>query len=250
MLFSCTGLEGHFRPMLPLAHALSHAGHEVAFATAAGWSRASPPRDSAPCLPGSRTPKFYELHGPRGHSDHRSVTPMQRREIVVPASGSERPRAGEVRRSCWRSRDRGDPTRSCTRARDLAAPLVAAMLGVPPVNHSFGSLVPLLGARGCASEMVAPMWLSQRARSGAVRRLVHRAVRRHLPAGPGLGGTADRADRRCGRASRSRRIRRTGSGRWARRWSTSRSGRSSTILRSTGRCSTASPRSTVGRRRS
>ena len=30
-------LEGHFRPLLPLAHALAARGHELAFAAAPAW---------------------------------------------------------------------------------------------------------------------------------------------------------------------------------------------------------------------
>ena len=37
VLFSTTPLDGHFRPLLPLARALRARGHELAFATAASW---------------------------------------------------------------------------------------------------------------------------------------------------------------------------------------------------------------------
>ena len=37
VLFSTTPLDGHFRPLLPLARALRARGHEIAFATAASW---------------------------------------------------------------------------------------------------------------------------------------------------------------------------------------------------------------------
>src|SRR5688500_14877365 len=37
VLMSCIPSEGHFRPLLPLAHALAERGHDVAFAAAAAW---------------------------------------------------------------------------------------------------------------------------------------------------------------------------------------------------------------------
>jgi len=37
ILFSTTPLDGHFRPLLPLARALHAGGHELAFATEASW---------------------------------------------------------------------------------------------------------------------------------------------------------------------------------------------------------------------
>src|SRR6188474_3087722 len=37
VLFSTTPLDGHFRPLLPLARALRDRGHEIAFTTAGSW---------------------------------------------------------------------------------------------------------------------------------------------------------------------------------------------------------------------
>ena len=37
VLFGTTPLEGHFRPLVPLARALEARGHEVAFATHRSW---------------------------------------------------------------------------------------------------------------------------------------------------------------------------------------------------------------------
>ena len=37
LLFCTTPLDGHFRPLLPLARSLAARGHDVAFATAASW---------------------------------------------------------------------------------------------------------------------------------------------------------------------------------------------------------------------
>ncbi len=37
VLFSCMPWEGHFRPLVPLAHALAARGHDVAFAAASVW---------------------------------------------------------------------------------------------------------------------------------------------------------------------------------------------------------------------
>ena len=155
MLFSCVPTEGHFRPMLPLARALVAAGHEVAFATAAGWE----PHVAAEgftTLPAGISNTEATVRMGRDGSDLAGVTPRQRREIVFPRRfGRAHAMAKwsgllEIARS-W------GPDAIVYESADLASPLVAAVLGVPAVNHSFGSLVPL-SVLELASDMVAPMW--------------------------------------------------------------------------------------------
>lgn len=158
VLFSCVSLEGHFRPLLPLARALAAAGHEVTFATgadreqqvlAAGFSHAS----AGPAERESREPAaairrslesipvearrrfgfsriFALVHAPPKLPDLLELVRARRVDAIVHDSA------------------------------DLAAPIAAAALGLPSVNHSFGAMVPL-SVLEHAAELVEPLWRDQ-----------------------------------------------------------------------------------------
>ena len=192
MLFSCVPAEGHFRPMLPLARALAAAGHEVVFATSADWE----PHVAAEgftTLPAGISNAEATLRMGREGRELTNVTPLQRRAIVFPrrfAGAHASAKASELLEiaSSW------GPDAIVYESADLASPMVGAVFGTPAVNHSFGSLVPLsvLEISGMWSRRCGGPTASGR----AVRRLVHRSVRRHLPACPGPGRAAGRANPR------------------------------------------------------
>lgn len=155
VLFSCNPLEGHFRPLVPLAHALAARGHDIAFASAAAWepraeeegfpllaaglsedegrARFAPYREEIFQLPGEirRPHQFSTLFG----------------MIHAPA---KLPEVLGVARS-WRAD--AIVHDSC----DLAAPIAFASLGLPSVNHSFGAMIPF-AALEAAREYVDPLW--------------------------------------------------------------------------------------------
>src|SRR5687768_17196795 len=134
--------EGHFRPLVPLAHALAARGHDVAFATAAAWE----PRvaeERFPVLPaGLSQDEGNELFAPFREKIFRLPGEVRRphhfstlfARIHAPA---KLPELIGVARSWGADAIVYD---SC----DLAAPLAAASLGLPSVNHSFGGMVPLV----------------------------------------------------------------------------------------------------------
>ena len=147
--------EGHFRPLVPLAHALSVRGHDVAFAAAAAWaSRAE--EEGFPLLPAGMT---REEGGAVFEAYRESVfalPPEERRTqqfsklfgmIHAPA---KLPEVLGVARA-WR------PDAIVHDSCDLAAPIAAASLGLPWVNHSFGAMIPL-AALEAAREYVEPLW--------------------------------------------------------------------------------------------
>ena len=172
ILFSCMPWEGHFRPLVPLAHALVARGHDVAFASAEAWkpraeeegfpllaaglSEAEGRRRIAPLWdeilelpPDVRRPQafstiFARIHAPEKLPDVVDVARSWRAEAIV--------------------------FDSC----DLAAPIGAASLGIPSVNHSFGVMVPL-AALAAAREHLEPLWrgegLEPDAHGGAFRGL-------------------------------------------------------------------------------
>lgn len=158
VLFSTNPQDGHFRPLLPLARALAASGHDVAVATNADWHphveaeglaavAAGRPhaeaaaylaqfRESISALPlGERRPHLFT------HLFAEFQPPRKLPELVEAA------RAWGADAIVWES---------C----DLAAPLAAAMLGLPAVNHSFGAMVTFASLeRGARA--VAPLWREQ-----------------------------------------------------------------------------------------
>lgn len=158
VLFSCTASEGHFRPLLPLAQALRARGHDVAFASAAAWrprtdeegflllgaglseeegrARMARFREKIFALPAeTRRPQqfstlFGRIHAPAKLPELLRVARSFRAEAIVHESG------------------------------DLAAPIAAASLGIPSVNHSFGAMIPF-DCLEAAREYVEPLWRSE-----------------------------------------------------------------------------------------
>ena len=156
VLFSCVGSYGHFFPLVPLARAMARAGHDVAFATAGSLA---PQVESA----------GFELR-PTGLSQEQrtnefrpfregteALAPGQRRpavfvamfaRIAAPANLPDLKRAAES----WK------PDVLVHDTAELAAPIVAASLGLPSVNHGFGRLVPL-EILAQAGEVIRPLWV-------------------------------------------------------------------------------------------
>src|SRR5215213_4349252 len=141
VLMSCIPSEGHFRPLLPLAHALADRGHDVAFAAAAAWeprveeagypllaagiseqearTQLTEPFERISALPPeSRRPEAFTTIFALTHA------PQKLPELLAAAQS-------------WR------PDVIVYDSADLAPPVVAKVLGLPSVNHSFGAMIPL-----------------------------------------------------------------------------------------------------------
>ena len=240
LLFSCVSLEGHFRPLLPLARALvtarargdvrDRSGREerplaVGFAhIAAGLTeheaRAARRRGRAEVasLPVARARRPFGFAGSSGSSMPRAKLRGLLELAALAAGGRDRPRE----RAIWRPRSRRG-------------------VGLPSVNHSFGAMVPL-SILVLAAELVEPLWrgagLEPEPYAGAFRGLF-----------VDISPPCFTWERPVGKSIRLRPVepepasRRRGSRSSDGHSSTSRSARSSTSRRSSGRSSTASPSS-------
>ena len=99
--------------------------------------------------------KIFELP-----PEPRRPRPVQRRSSALSHAPQKLPSSCAVARS-W------EADAIVCDSGDLAAPIVAAALGIPSVNHSFGAMIPL-AALERAEDVVAPLW---EGRAGARRRM-------------------------------------------------------------------------------
>lgn len=156
VLFSTTPLDGHFRPLLPLAHALRARGHEVAFATAASW-HGHVEAEGFPALAAGASHKVAMARRLDGQREAVArMPPLGRRHYVFSylfAEGHAPLKLSDLLEAAraWK------PDAVVFEAADLAAPIVAAALGVPAVHHAFGTLAPP-AALERAGEAAAPLW--------------------------------------------------------------------------------------------
>ena len=150
--------EGHFRPLVPLAHALAGRGHDVAFATAEAWA------------PRVQEEGFEVVPAGLSQAEGRLRVDPLWSEIVELPPDARRPRAfstifGRIHAPAklpelLAAARSWEPHAVVFDSCDLAAPIAAAALGVPSVNHSFGVMVPL-NALEAAREWVDPLWRDQ-----------------------------------------------------------------------------------------
>ncbi len=150
--------EGHFRPLVPLARACTDAGHDVAFATAGVFGDRVESAGFRVLAPGMDQAELSARHAPHRRQlltlppDERRPYGFSSRFATIDAPAKlEELRAAATE---WK------PDLIVHESADLAAPIVAAVLGVPSVHHGFGRLVP----RACYERSAAgtdPLWLSQ-----------------------------------------------------------------------------------------
>jgi UDP:flavonoid glycosyltransferase YjiC (YdhE family) len=157
VLFSCTAADGHFLPLLPLARAARDAGHAVAVATSASYAEPVG-AERFELLPAGLAlaeverrfaPVRDELRTGDLPFEERRVIAFTRRFAAIDAPA----KLAELRHVARAWRPDAVVHESC----DLAAPVVAAELGVPSIHHSFGRAVPT-AALARAGELVAPLW--------------------------------------------------------------------------------------------
>jgi UDP:flavonoid glycosyltransferase YjiC (YdhE family) len=157
VLFSCVPLEGHLRPLLPLARALAATGHEVTFATGADRREQIHSAGFA-----------HLVAGPPEHDVRGAAAEIRRELLALPVEARRRfgfSRIFALLHAPRKLPDLLDQLRSrpfdaiVHDSADLAAPIAASALGLPLVNHSFGAMVPL-SVLDYASELAAPLWRS------------------------------------------------------------------------------------------
>lgn len=146
---------GHFHPLVPLARAFVDAGHDLVFATASPASEGAVAAGFEVLEAGIGQPEAMRrlqhyrpglLELPPGE---RRVYAFTTRFGLVDAPA----KVGELRGAAAAC----EPDLVVHDSSDLAAPIVAAALGVPSVNHGFGRIVP----RACyesAADATDSLW--------------------------------------------------------------------------------------------
>jgi UDP:flavonoid glycosyltransferase YjiC (YdhE family) len=140
ILFSCTPGDGHFTPLIPLAKASADAGHQVVFATAASSTErvAAAGFDNLPAGPGvdeiAEQMAAFRIRIQRVPPHERRPETFAYRFATLDAPAKLDDLLSEA--TAWQ------PDLIVHETADLAAPPVAAALGVPSAQHSFGRLLP------------------------------------------------------------------------------------------------------------
>ena len=227
VLFSTTPLDGHFRPLLPLARALEARGHEVAFATAASWHANVEVEGFDALAAGADHTAARRVRLDGGWDAIQELPALDRRPYVfsylfaqghaplkLPAAARRGACVARARRSCTRaatSRRRSPPPRS----------------RLPSVNHGFGTMVSL-SILERAAPAVAPLWRSRGSGAGPIRGRVRGPVRGRRPAVARGRAAAGAEHPAAARRAASRSIHRRGSSSCHARSSTRPWARSST----------------------
>jgi UDP:flavonoid glycosyltransferase YjiC (YdhE family) len=157
VLFSTTGADGHFLPLLPLASAVRAAGHDVVFATASSYAVRVRSEGFEPLPAGIDldelerrfAPTREELRTTNLPQPERRVRAFSARFAEIEAPGKHEELFAAAR--AWRA------DAIVHESADLAGPLVGARLGVPTIHHSFGRMIPAQALR-TAAEIVGPLW--------------------------------------------------------------------------------------------
>lgn len=154
-LFTATPLDGHVRPLLPLAEALRQRGHEVAFATHESFHEHLADEGYAAFAAGTshaHARRLLETH----KAEIDALPPLERRPLLYPilfGRGHAPHKLGGLLRAAreWQ------PEALVWESSDIAAPIAASALGLRAVHHAFGAMVPLAAFRRC-EDAVLPLW--------------------------------------------------------------------------------------------
>jgi UDP:flavonoid glycosyltransferase YjiC (YdhE family) len=150
VLCTCVPGFGHFHPMVPVSQAMEAAGHQVAFATAAGFcarvERAGFRAFPAGLGPGVVAKRALALPGAAGLTAEEFGARMFA-GIAAPAKVPD----------LLAAIDDWAPSLVVSDVTDFAGPVAAASAGIAHAAHSLGPAFPLdLHRRG--AEVAAPMW--------------------------------------------------------------------------------------------
>ncbi len=154
VLCTCLPGHGHFNPMLALAHGLTRAGHEVAFATAADFCPHIEQTGFAAFPTGLALARQMETARER-YPEQDALVSMARFEQFVPRmlAGVAAPaRAADLLTLV----DDWEPDLLVHDETEFAGPLAAAVAGIPWADQSVGIMRPRAMAR-LAGETLAPL---------------------------------------------------------------------------------------------
>lgn len=156
IVFSCVPSEGHFSPLLPLGRALAGRGHDVVFAVSKPWQARATEEGFDSFAAG---PAAEEVHRQLDWSALAALPPPQRRPVQFSTLFGKLHAPAKLPALLEGARDRRADA-ILHDSGDLAAPLAAAVLELPVVNHSFGAMIPR-AVLDPAAEAVAPLWRAQ-----------------------------------------------------------------------------------------
>jgi len=155
VLFSCIPGEGHFSPLLPLARALAGRGHEVAFAVAESWRFRTTEEGFDSLVAGPSMAEVQARFAPEREQIFR-LPIAQRRPLQFSGLFGRLYAPAKLPTLLPVAQEWGADT-IVWDSGDLAAPIAAAALSLPSVNHSFGAMIPI-GALERAAAVVEPLW--------------------------------------------------------------------------------------------
>lgn len=155
ILFTTTPLDGHFRPMIPLARALLARGHAVAVATEAGW-RPQVEAEGLDSLAAGRPHDAAWQHAARALGEAKlSAMEDHLDEVFALVFGAGH--ASAKVRDLAEAAQRWAADAIVFESGDLAGPPVAAALGIPSIHHSWGPMIPP-SCFAAASSCVDDVW--------------------------------------------------------------------------------------------
>ena len=155
ILFSTTPGMGHVQPVIPLARAAAAAGHDVRWATGPDAAALVDAAGLATVVMGASAPDRARALAER-YPEAASVPGPERADFMFPrmfgdiGAGSVFPHLLELATS-WR------PDVIVHEQAELAAPIVAAAVGVPNACHSFGLALPAQRVDR-AAPFTRPLW--------------------------------------------------------------------------------------------
>lgn len=153
ILFSTTPLDGHFRPMLPLARALRDRGHAVAVATDAGW-HSHVTAEGLECLAAGVSHEAAWQRVTDAFGDSPTDALEHQADEVFALLFGEGHANGKVHELA-EAAVRWSADAVVHESGDLAGPAVAAALGLPAVHHSWGAMLPLAWFAAAAARVGA-----------------------------------------------------------------------------------------------
>jgi UDP:flavonoid glycosyltransferase YjiC (YdhE family) len=158
VLLTCRPLAGHYRPMLPLARALTAAGHDVAFASGEPIAGEAEAEGFAAFRVGPGMDAVEPL-ARRVRQIAASLPPAQVRPFVFAelfVRVELEPRVNDL----FEIVEQWEPHVVVHDVAEFAAPLVATMAGIPYVEHSYGPAIQN-GVIRAAGDAAAPFWKSR-----------------------------------------------------------------------------------------
>jgi UDP:flavonoid glycosyltransferase YjiC (YdhE family) len=155
VLFVTAPAHGHFHPLGPLARAFAERGHQVAFASGADFCGRIARYGFETLSAGPNESEMGKLAA-EAIAEARKVPPPQAPFVAFPLLFGKGVAPATLPDLLARIRE-WKPSLLIHEAGSLAAPLAAAIAGIPSANHSYGTVLPRALAEAAAAS-VAPLW--------------------------------------------------------------------------------------------